>query len=52
MKDQVGLERHAARTTEGHWTRASQRILALNVAIWHNRLIDAPIKRSLIAYDH
>lgn len=32
------------------WLR--QRILALNTAIWHNRLIDAPTKRSLTAYDH
>jgi hypothetical protein len=29
-----------------------QRLLALNAAIWHNWLIDAPVKRSLIAYDH
>ncbi|HEY0688869.1 MAG TPA: IS982 family transposase, partial [Kribbella sp.] len=34
------------------WTRISQRILALNTAIWHNWLIGAPVKRSLIAYDH
>jgi Transposase DDE domain len=52
LKNQLGLERHAARTTEGLWTRVSQRILALNAAIWHNWLIHAPIKRSLIAYDH
>ncbi|RCV50430.1 hypothetical protein DEF28_18210 [Marinitenerispora sediminis] len=29
-----------------------RRILALNTAIWHNWLIDAPVKRSLVAYDH
>jgi hypothetical protein len=52
LKNQLGLERHNARTTEGLWARTSQRILALNVAIWHNWLIGAPIKRSLIAYDH
>ncbi|MBB5996534.1 hypothetical protein HNR25_004965 [Streptomonospora salina] len=52
LKNQLGLERHAARTTEGLWARTCQRICALNAAIWHNWLIDAPIKRSLIAYDH
>jgi hypothetical protein len=52
LKNQLGLERHNARTTEGPWTRISQRILALNTAIWHNWLIGAPVKRSLIAYDH
>lgn len=52
LKNQLGLERHAARTTEGLWARLCQRICALNAAIWHNWLIDAPAKRSLIAYDH
>ncbi|MFB9833477.1 hypothetical protein ACFFNX_14875, partial [Actinoallomurus acaciae] len=52
LKNQLGLERHNARTTEGLWTRISQRILALNAAIWHNWLIGAPVKRSLTAYDH
>jgi hypothetical protein len=27
-------------------------LLALNAAIWHNWTIGAPVKRSLIAYDH
>ncbi|MFC4563372.1 hypothetical protein ACFO4E_16025, partial [Nocardiopsis mangrovi] len=52
LKNQLGLERHAARTQEGLWARTCQRILALNAAIWHNWLIDAPVKRSLVAYDH
>ncbi|GAA4948789.1 IS982 family transposase [Streptomonospora halophila] len=52
LKNQLGLERHAARTTEGLWARVCQRICALNAAIWHNWLIGAPVKRSLIAYDH
>lgn len=52
LKNQLGLERHNARTTEGLWARVCQRICALNAAIWHNWLIDAPVKRSLIAYDH
>jgi hypothetical protein len=33
-------------------TRIIQRLLALNAAIWHNSMIGAPAKRSLIAYDH
>lgn len=52
LKNQLGLERHAARTTEGLWARTCQQILALNAAIWHNWQIGAPVKRSLIAYDH
>lgn len=52
LKNQLGLERHNARTTDGLWARISQRILALNAAIWHNWLTGAPVKRSLIAYDH
>jgi hypothetical protein len=32
--------------------RVLRRILALTAVIWHNDKIDAPIKRSLIAYDH
>lgn len=31
------------------WVRVIQRLLALNAAIWHNWLIGAPVKRSLIA---
>jgi len=27
-------------------------MLALNACTWHNWLIGAPVKRSLIAYDH
>nr|WP_246250673.1 hypothetical protein [Actinomadura litoris] len=52
LKNQFGLERHAARTTQGLWTRLCQRICALNAAIRHNRLTDAPVKRSMTAYDH
>jgi hypothetical protein len=32
--------------------RIIQRLLALNAVIWHNWLVGAPVKRSLIAYDH
>jgi hypothetical protein len=34
------------------WARIIQRLLALNACIWHNWQIGAPVKRSLIAYDH
>ena len=36
----------------GLWARVVQRLLALNAVIWHNWAIGAPVKRSLIAYDH
>lgn len=52
LKNQLGLERHNARVLAGLWTRIIQRLLALNAAIWHNWTISAPVKRSLIAYDH
>jgi hypothetical protein len=52
LKKQLGLEQHNARVPPGLWTRMLQRLLALNAVIWHNWTIDAPVKRSLIAYDH
>jgi hypothetical protein len=52
LKNQLGLERHGGRIPAGLWARIIQRLLALNAAIWHNWLIGAPVKRSLIAYDH
>lgn len=52
LKGQLGLERHGGRVPAGLWVRVVQRLLALNTAIWHNWLIGAPVKRSLIAYDH
>ena len=52
LKNQLGLERHGGRVPAGLWTRIVQRLLALNAAIWHNWQIGAPVKRSLIAYDH
>jgi hypothetical protein len=52
LKNQLGLERHGGRVPAGLWTRIVQRLLALNAVIWHNWLISAPVKRSLIAYDH
>jgi len=52
LKNQLSLERHGGRVPAGLWTRILQRLLALNACIWHNWLIGAPVKRSLIAYDH
>jgi hypothetical protein len=52
LKNQLGLEDHGGRVPLGLWTRIVQRLLALNAAIWHNWTLGAPVKRSLIAYDH
>ena len=52
LKNQLGLERHGGRIPAGLWARIIQRLLALNAVIWHNWMIGAPVKRSLIAYDH
>jgi hypothetical protein len=52
LKGQLDLEAHGARTRAGVYTRIAQRLLALTAAIWHNWTIGAPVKRSLIAYDH
>jgi Transposase DDE domain len=52
LKNQLGLERHGGRAPTGLWARIVQRLLALNAVIWHNWQIGAPVKRSLIAYDH
>ncbi len=52
LKNQLGLERHGGRIPAGLWARVVQRLLALNACIWHNWMIGAPVKRSLIAYEH
>jgi hypothetical protein len=52
LKHQLGLERHGGRVPAGLWARIIQRLLALNACIWHNWATGAPVKRSLIAYDH
>jgi len=52
LKGQLGLEKHGGRTHLGLFVRVAQRLLALTAGVWHNRLIDAPEKRSLVAYDH
>jgi DDE family transposase len=51
-KAQLGLERHGAHTIQGVWIRVAQRLLALAAGVWFNWLLDAPVKRSLLAYDH
>jgi DDE family transposase len=52
LKGQLDLEAHGGRTLTGVFTRVAQRLLALTAVIWHNWTIGAPVKRSLIAYDH
>lgn len=52
LKGQLTLEQHGARTLPGVYARVAARLLAMATAIWHNWRIGAPIKRSLIAYDH
>jgi hypothetical protein len=51
-KRQLSLEQHGGRTAAGVMARVAQRVLALAAAIWHNWACNAPVKRSLIAYDH
>jgi len=52
LKGQLTLEDHGGRTIAGVYSRVAARLLALAAGIWHNWLINAPAKRSLIAYDH
>jgi hypothetical protein len=52
FKGGLDLERHGGRTPAGVIVRILQRVLALTAAIWHNDHTGAPVKRSLIAYDH
>ena len=51
-KHQLGMDRPGGRIQAGLWVRVVQRLLALNAVIWFNWQIGAPVKRSLIAYDH
>lgn len=52
FKGQLDLERHGGHTPNGVLVRVLQRVLALTAAIWHNDKTDAPVHRSLTAYDH
>ena len=52
LKAKLSLEHHGGHTQQGVATRIVQRLLALTAAIWHNHHADAPVLRSLTAYDH
>ena len=52
LKDQLSLEGHGAHTIQGLWIRVAQRLLALAAGVWFNWQLEAPVKRSLVAYDH
>lgn len=52
LKGQLTLEDHGGRTLAGVYARVAARLLAMAAGIWHNWRTGAPIKRSLIAYDH
>ncbi|CAH0229180.1 hypothetical protein SRABI26_02603 [Arthrobacter sp. Bi26] len=52
LKGQLTLEQHGGRALAGVYARVAARLFALAAGIWHNWHIDAPRKRSLIAYDH
>lgn len=52
LKDQLGLERHGARTRPGVHARVVQRLLALAAAVWFNWQLGVQPTRSLVAYDH
>jgi hypothetical protein len=52
LKDQLGLESHGAHTIQGVWIRVAQRLLALAASVWFNWQLNAPVKCSLVAYDH
>jgi hypothetical protein len=52
LKDQLSLEGHGAHTIQGVWIGVAQRLLALATSVWFNWQLGAPVKRSLVAYDH
>jgi hypothetical protein len=52
LKDQLGLESDGAHTIQGVWIRVAQRLLALAASVWFNWQLNAPVKCSLVAYDH
>lgn len=52
LKGQLTLEGHGGRTLPGVYARVAARLLAMATAIWHNWNTNAPVKQSLIAYDH
>jgi len=52
LKTHLDIEHHHGHTPLGVITRVLSAILALTAVIWHNDHTNAPIARSLIAYDH
>jgi hypothetical protein len=50
--DRVARPCQAAQRWQARVARGRAVILSLNACIWHNWQIGAPVKRSLIAYDH
>jgi hypothetical protein len=52
LKGQLDLEQHGGGAGVGVHARVAQRLLALAAAILHDWAASAPIKRSLIAYNH
>ena len=52
LKTHFDIEHHHGRTPAGVTARILATILALTAAIWHNEHTNAPIARSLTAYDH
>ena len=52
LKNQLGLERHGGRVPPGCGPGSSSGSSPSTPCIWHNWMIGAPVKRSLIAYDH
>lgn len=51
QKGQFGLERHRSPSPAGLWARITQRLLALNAAVWFHWQIGAR-QVPLIACDH
>jgi hypothetical protein len=52
LNDQLRLEAHGAHTIQGLWVRVAQQLLALAAGVRFNWQRNAPVKRSLVAYDH
>jgi hypothetical protein len=52
LKEQLGLEHHGAHIIHGAWIRVAQRLLAWPPGVWFNWQLGAPVRRSLVAFDH
>jgi len=51
-KRQLSRNTPAPAPAPGSWPGVGQRLLALAAAICHNWAVNAPVRRSLTAYDH